>query len=311
MSKKSLFLNIQPFNGDPKFVKFFFQQLQSLKELNELDDKQIVAIFTNKLEGSALEFYIDTPSVQNAKTLAELKAAFVEYFTSTDIVNSLKTLDNLQLKDGEKFKQFASRLDVAVRNVYPGVDDSSLRKIMFMTFLRLAPQYIKTKILEEGISDFPTAIARADVLKNIHYPNSSSPALENDSAVVFHASNQHNSVPIDHSSSSNDFVPPHKSKLSQQPIRRPTQRFANKNERSHQWHKTNRNNHWHNNFKHRQTNFKRYDNCRFCGKFGHYMKDCRQFISLMKNSHDQKSSSKQYNQSSGSNHNENLNGQRR
>lgn len=146
--------------------------------------------------------------------------------------------------------------------------------------------------------------------KIIHFSDSSPHALGNDIAVVFHVSNQQNSVPSNYSSS-NDFVISYNSKNSQQPIRRPTQRFPNKNSKSHQWHNTNKT-HWHNNnFKHRRTNFKRNENCRFCGKFGHYMKDCHQFLNVIKNLYDPlKSNSSQYNQVSNSSHNnnENLNG---
>lgn len=298
MSKKSLFLNIQPFNGDPKFVRFFFQQLKSVKELNELGNKQILAIFTNKLEGSALEFYVDTPAVQNLKTLDELEAAFIEFFTSTDIVHSLKALDSLQIKEDEKFKQFASRLDVAVRNVYPNVDGDSLSQIKFMTLLRLAPKYIKAKLLEEGISDFKAAIARADVLKNIHLANLSPPAKKGDNAVVYHnqVSNQHSSFSNDNSSA--DFVPSNDYSVPQRSFRRPTQKF-HKGDAPHQWHKPNNNkNKWHNNnnnFKRRHNTFKRNDNCRFCGKSGHYMKDCYHFINLINRSSESHSSNFNHN----------------
>lgn len=276
MSKKSLLLNIQPFNGDPKFVRFFFQQLKSVKDLNDLDDKQIVAIFTNKLEGSALDFFVDTPSVQNLKNLDELEAAFIDFFTSTDIVHSLKSLDSLQIREDEKFKQFASRLDVAVRNVYPRVDENSLSQIKFMNLLRIAPKYIKTKLLEEGISDFKAAIARADVLRNIHLANLSPPAKKGDNAMVFH-----NQVSNQPSSSSNDNSAAND--VPQRSFRRPTQKF-HKDDAPHQWYKQNNNKkRWNNNqFKRRNT--PRHDNCRFCGRAGHYMKDCYEFLRLMNRS---------------------------
>lgn len=285
MSKKSLLLNIQPFNGDPKFVRFFFQQLKSVQDLNELDDKQILAIFTNKLEGSALEFYVDTPAVQNLKSLDELKTAFIEFFTSTDIVHSLKTLDSLQLKENEKFKHFASRLDGAVRNVYPKVDEMSLNQIKFMTLLRIAPKSIKTKLLEEGISDFKIAIARADVLQNIHLASLSPPAKEADNAVVFHnqVSNQHS---FSNGHSSSNFVPANDLSVPQQSFRRSTQKFQ-KSDTPHQWHsKQNTKKRWHNfkqNRRHTQ-NFKQNNNCRFCGKVGHYMKDCYHFLNIINDS---------------------------
>lgn len=140
------------------------------------------------------------------KTQDELKAAFIEFFTSTHIVHSLKALDSLPIKENEKFKQFTSRLNVAVRNVYPNVDENLLSRIKFMTLLRIAPKFIKAKLLEEGISDFKTAIAYADVLKNIHLVNLSPPAKESDNTVVFH-----NQVPNEYGSFSNgdsstDFV---------------------------------------------------------------------------------------------------------
>lgn len=75
----------------------------------------------------------------------------------------------MPIKENKKFKQFASRLNVAVRNVYPNVDENLLSRIKFMTLHHIAPKFIKAKLLEEGISDFKTAIAYADVLKKYSF----------------------------------------------------------------------------------------------------------------------------------------------
>lgn len=124
--------------------------------------------------------------------------------------------------------------------------------------------------------------------------NLSPPAKESDNAVVFY-----NQVPNEYGSFSNgdsstDFVSWIDSSIPQQSFGHPT-KFFYTGDTPHQWHnkQSSKKSKWHNNFKHPSRCIVAYVgtqtsnimiNYRFCGRMGHYMRDCHQFLSIINHS---------------------------
>ena len=252
-NKGNLNLCIQPYEGCEHTTAFFFEQLNDLKDINQYSEKEIIAIFKTKLQGRALEFYLDNIKGKNFTTLHQISQEYEKYFCKPHDKNAaLRTLESLHIQENETFKVFAYRLKKIAKSAYMGLTEEALEAIQFPLFIKAVPERIKTKLLEEGISDMENAVIRAEQLHGI-YSHESIESVPNSQAnqgdLLLH---------INH----NDGK-----KHTQKTFQHKDKNFSTKN-------KSNRYK-----FKPRQERYlqRKTHICAFCGKRGHLMKACYEF----------------------------------
>lgn len=284
-AKTSINLNIQPFDGNPSTVEFFFDQLEDLQQLNNYSEKEMFAIFKTKLLGPALHFYLDSQFNSQAKKLAEIKNEFIQFFASKENKNvAFRSLDKMKLEHNESVRNFSYRLNKNLKLAHPTVDDASLQILKFTYFMNALPKNIHVKLLEEGISDFGNALSRAEQLQNIYNFTESPTTPVPVTLPVYNMEHSNNSFP---KSGSSDY------KHSETENKRKS--FRNRNFSAYGKHHPKQNvklkqtfykQNLRNSFRHRTIN-----QCAFCGRHGHLMKTCFEFKSFFQsmnqaNSHD-------------------------
>lgn len=165
MSK--LHLNISPFEGDPALIDFFFDQIKAYVSINKLKKDETIFLLKSKLAGPAQKYMLENPTLYNATDLEFIEENFKKFFhkSATSKFNDFK---NLSILPQESIKNFAHRLNFICSQVYENVKDTeSLDSIKFVKFLDCLPSNIRVKIQEENITNYKSAVERAQKLQEI------------------------------------------------------------------------------------------------------------------------------------------------
>lgn len=153
-------INIPTYDGSPNTLKFFIEQLQNLKSIQNLSEEHILFFLKSKLAGHALQYYISSPTCENISTLAQaheiLRSFFVkESSAPTNLVN----FQSIRLLPQESIKNLAYRIDSAARKTYTEVTDpKALGQIKFLQFLTALPADLRAKVIDRDTSDYDTAV---------------------------------------------------------------------------------------------------------------------------------------------------------
>lgn len=166
---------INRFDGDQSILDFFFQQIKELAVINNWPSQRSVAFLKSKLTGAALDFYIQSRTVQKCTSVDELHREFKSFFSNDSRQASILDLAKVQLLPAETIKSMAHRLEGIVHSVYRDIkDESSILSIKFNHFLQAVPGPMRAKLMEENVNDFHSAVKRAQQLQNIQSATSTS-----------------------------------------------------------------------------------------------------------------------------------------
>lgn len=274
---KHFSIPIQPFAGDPAVLDFFAKQIQDVCTINNYENNQAVAFFRAHLTGAALNFYCTDPYFKGNLTLQQIIDKFKEYFLVTPNA-SVHTLQTLQILPSESMHNLAHRLNKIIAQVYPELVDEAARNTIKLThFTAALPYSIKVVLLKENIVDFNEAVKRAQQLQDIEISAAMVPTHPSDIKIaslneeVNALKQQINAISLQKSEQNKtkqdhrEYRNAYKTRFSRKPYDR---NFGNKQ----------------NYYKPKFNNFSRTTTCSFCGRNNHIMKNCREFLSLMKNS---------------------------
>lgn len=169
LKKMATFMpQINQFEGEPALVDFFFNSIKELSTINGWDATKTVSFLKSKLTGSALTFYIQSQECQNQKDINKLHSIFKEFFSNDSNQSSILDLSAFSILPGESIKSLSHRLENLVSRIYNNVKDQDSRNVILQNHLLHAlPLTLKTKILEENITDYKETIKRAQQLQNI------------------------------------------------------------------------------------------------------------------------------------------------
>lgn len=284
MSKKNTFhFNIQSFCGDPTTIKFFFLQLEDYIKINNLNDNQAIATFRSLLSGNALRYFIEEPSLNNLKTLDEIKEKFLAFFKDEE-TPSIFALNEIMLKPNETIRSLSHRLNTTFTKVYPSIiDPIAIDTLKYTHLMNALPSDIKMNLLKENIREYNLAVNRAQELQNINTSLNSQFGQQNSlklSEEISALKEQLNVLTNKHKKDESETRRKH---------------FNRKQPYSS-------NNRFNNN---RGT----YNNkfCAFCGRHGHLMKQCYEFINFSQMNHNRDRTFINRNRKNYSNRNNNNN----
>lgn len=307
----ALLLNINPFDGDPGLLNFFFEQINDLKSCNKWSEIQTIAFLKTKLSGVALRYFIESSAFRSANSVEEIKQLFSSFFRSDSNVVAEQQLANFKLLPGETIRNLAHRLNVLIARVYPTISDvTALNAIKKNKFLESIPVNIRVKLLEYNIDSYDETVAKAQHLQDIFAQSallqgeSSSQPFAEISAQINSLQSQIKDLNVNNSSDNNS-----QSAARQHNSRSNYHAYHNNNS----YVRTNRYNHNYNSWQPRQrSNFSHHSgnnqftrgnyrrnnsnsfpnvrnvqsqntrqNCLFCGNQGHLMINCNQFRRLV------------------------------
>lgn len=254
-TKNNFNFNIQSFSGDPSTIKFFFLQLEDYIRINALSEEQSIATFRSLLSGNALKYFIEESSLTNLKTLKELKEKFIEFFKAED-TPSIFALNEIMLMPNETVRSLAHRINTTFTKVYPAITDPvAVDTLKFTHLMNALPHNIKLDLLRENINHYDVAVTRAQELQNINVSLNSQV-------------NTHKMVDLNQEINS---------------LKEQINVLVNKNngkesETSRRNFNRHRNRPYNNNRNKYNNNNNRF--CQFCGRYGHVMKFCEEFMQI-------------------------------
>lgn len=166
-SKTKLNINIQTFDGSHDQVAWFCEQVQDYKHLFNLTDKEAIVLLKSKLTGNAISWYLSNPNIKDCENLVTILDKMTDFFSNeVSPNNSLIALQNMHLLPGESIKSLAHRITVATSKTYK-VQPEALNQIVSLQLVSALPIEIKSKIIEENLTDLSDIINRATHLKNV------------------------------------------------------------------------------------------------------------------------------------------------
>lgn len=164
-ANRHLAINVTPFEGDPHKFNFFNEQLLSVIKLNKLNDEEALLLAKSKLTGAALQYYIESPILQNIKKVDELLCTLKKFFIPHVNSNAVQDLKNITMLPNENIQSLAHRISRLTYEVYPQLTHAeSLQQLMMVSLLNAIPNSIKVKIVENKCKSFDEAINLAETL---------------------------------------------------------------------------------------------------------------------------------------------------
>lgn len=178
-------ISVPNFNGDPKLLDFFFDQLRSYCSINKLSNDAVIHVLKDKLTDAALAYLIENKTLYNATDLDFIQREFQKFFGQGSYANFMSEFNNLKLLTGESIKNFAHRLNCIVPKAFPNLlDKDSLDSVKFPKFIDCLPNNIKTKLREENILQYDKAVERAHLLSEIYHESDSKACANNSNDAV-------------------------------------------------------------------------------------------------------------------------------
>lgn len=267
-NKSNFNFNIQPFAGDPATIKFFFLQLEDYVKINNLSEEQALATFRSLLSGNALKYFIEEPSLSSLTTLAEIKEKFI-YFFKAEETSSVFALNNIILKPSETIRSLSHRINITFNKVYPNlIDPTAIDTLKFTHLLNALPHDMKVTILKENITTYDKAVERAQQLQNIdltinsqYQPNEQ---VQNLNLEITNIKEQLNSIVAKNNQT--------------QSVRHNQRNDFGRKTYQTDFRSRNSYNFRHNPYTQNRNNGSKF--CAFCGRYGHLMKFCREFMNI-------------------------------
>lgn len=298
MAKSFFNVPLAPFSGDPVTFDYFREQVTNLIQINKLSNQEALTLIKGKLEGVALRYYAESPSLKKIADPQQLLAQLENFFQKPSMSCNINTFNNISLQPAETFKNLAHRISVIAAQVYDQLDEQALDQIKFVKLLSCLTPECKYKILQSKVTNFQDAVHEAqlfqDTFNQINVLNTIEAQKQNDfSQEVAALKEQINFLKSKIESRENT---PSTSKIMESEQNQPEEQ--KKYQGSHKLSKNNnhrfpkfnsRNNRVHNNRSHNFQRFRTYSRqhhqtplkCHFCYKNGHIMKDCRLFLQQM------------------------------
>lgn len=170
MAKSSKFeFTIDNFEGDHDTIDFFFTQARAYIKSRALSKDDAAMFLKTKFKGPALKYLIENTTLANSNDIDFIEAEFKKFFKNNSSTTYVADLHNLALLPQESIKNFAHRLNVLYTKVYPHIKDKpTVDNFKLIKFLHCLPCKLKTKIQAEAITDYDTAVDRAQTLFEIY-----------------------------------------------------------------------------------------------------------------------------------------------
>lgn len=156
-------ISVPSYDGSPNTLKFFIEQLQNVKDIQNLSEEHILFILKSKLTGNALQYYLTSPSCENITTLAQAHEVFKSFFiressASTNLVN----FQSIRLLPQETIKNLAHRIDAAAGKTYTAVTDPrALGQIKVLQFLTALPADLRSKVIDHDTTNYDATVKLA------------------------------------------------------------------------------------------------------------------------------------------------------
>lgn len=285
-----MLMSVNNYSGDPEITEFFFNQIRDIQQLNSWSEADALIFLRSKLSGSALKFFIDSPSLKNETSLENVQKEFSKFFRPVTQQQASQKWNAIKMQDFETVRNLSHRIDAMFSKAFPDIlDPNAINAIKFNQLIATIPLEYKTRILEQEITNFQAATDKAQLLQDIEQQASSSSS----------------SVNAMQSKSSNDQFQNFSEQLnylSEQISELKSEQTANLNRSNKQakfpkqYERKSKPNHFRQNMRNR-TNFKPYQNtgyqqkfdrrhnssvrCFFCNKTNHVMRDCRFYLATL------------------------------
>ena len=168
MASKNIPITLQQYDGDFKFTDYFFDQIENLQKIYKWSDELTIQFMRGKLIGPALTYFTENKNIYLSKDLNFIRKEFKSFFSPpSDSLASIE-LSNLAMLPQENVKHFSHRLNKLTAAVFKNIKDETALDALRLDKLRTAlPPNLRTKLYEEGVDDYKSAVERAQKLQEI------------------------------------------------------------------------------------------------------------------------------------------------
>lgn len=158
-------INIKEFNGGDN-IDFFIDNLKQLKKLNKWNEEESLLYFKTKLTGPALEFFANSPVCSNVQTLDEACKCIKNFFSSDEnSVTNLMAFQSIQFEPGETIKNLANRIDTFAHKAHPNINDvKTLDRIKSFQFLSALPTSLREHLIQEDLDNFKSLVSKTNLI---------------------------------------------------------------------------------------------------------------------------------------------------
>jgi len=170
-ARNNFSINISSFNGEPRLLKFFQNQILDLQYLNRWSEKETIVFIRSKLTGAALDFYLANSSLHNANKVEDIFDAFSAFFQEQESKNPIIEFDRICLKPQETISQFVLRLDSLVTTLYPSLSVDNQNTIKYNKFIANIDNDTRLYLLQNNIKGYQEAVQKAIFFNNIKIQN--------------------------------------------------------------------------------------------------------------------------------------------
>ena len=121
-----------------------------------------------KLTGPALNYFTENKKIYSSTDLQTIRKEFKSFFSPPSESLASIELSNLSMLPQETVKHFSHRLNKLTAVVFKNVKDETALDALRLDKLRTAlPPNLRTKLYEEGIENYNSAVERAQKLQEI------------------------------------------------------------------------------------------------------------------------------------------------
>lgn len=161
---KSSDITIMPFDGNPQHINFFKSQIFDVANFFQWSDLYTLNVARSKLTGKAKDFYIQSHQAEPFTSTTDFFNRLFSFFPTSSVAQCIYDLESFAMLPDEPIQHLIHRLNIAARKVYPSMPIESLNQIKFTKLIKILPENFRQIILQDTISDYDAAVAKATLI---------------------------------------------------------------------------------------------------------------------------------------------------
>lgn len=161
---KSSDITIMPFDGNPQHIDFFKSQIFDVANIFQWSDLYTLNVARSKLTGKAKDFYIQAHQAEPFTSITDFFNRLFSFFPTSSVAQRIHDLESFVMLPDEPIQHLIHRLNIAARKVYPTMPLESLNQIKFTKLIKILPENFRQTILQDTISNYDAAVAKATLI---------------------------------------------------------------------------------------------------------------------------------------------------
>lgn len=161
---KSSDINILPFDGNPEHIEFFRSQILDIATIFQWSDLYTLNVARSKLTGKARDFYIQSHQAEPFTSVHDFFNRLLAFFPTSSVAQRICDLESFVALPDEPIQHLIHRLNISARKVYPSMPLESLNQVKFTKLIKILPENYRQSILQDRISDYDAAVAKATLI---------------------------------------------------------------------------------------------------------------------------------------------------